>query len=305
VRSAIAPMRADMSMYAQNVTDLNDQVVTIGRYLHEHLPGAYAMFHDAGAIAYYGDTRVYDMLGLVTNHQARVANNGPGSRFEFLESLPVDERPTHFAYYPSWMGQSEFFGDVVLHARITPGFERRRMIGDYDMQLIAAKWDRVHTAEQPLTVEAGWKVVDRIDVADLASEDAHHWSGAQGRRRFMEPSARWSIVHEDGERVDGGRTIRGGTERFTTTVDPTKPVRVILRSGGDSAYSYNEHITEPVAIALLDQNGKELGRATLPAPTGTFVEVAFELPSAPHVLELHTKAAAPYRVFHWFILQPA
>ena len=305
VRSAVAPMRAAMSMYAQNAADLDRQVVTIGRYLHEHLPGAYVMFHDAGAIAYYGDTRVYDMLGLVTNHQARVANNGPGSRFEFLESLPVAERPTHFAYYPSWMGQSEFFGDVVLHTRVTAGFERRRMIGDYDMQLIAAKWDRVHTAEQPLTVEAGWNVVDRIDVADIASEDAHHWSGALGRRRFAEPSARWSIVHQDAERVDGGRTIRGGTESFTTTVDPTKPVRVVMRSGGDTAYPYNEHITEPVAITLLDQDGKELGRATLPAPTGTFVEVTFELPTAPHVLELHTKAAAPYRVFHWFILQPA
>jgi hypothetical protein len=298
-------MREDMSMYAQNVADLNEQVVTIGRYLHEHLPGAYVMFHDAGAIAYYGDTRVYDMLGLVTNHQARIANNGPGSRFEFLESLPVDERPTHFAYYPLWMGQSEFFGEVVLHTRVAPPFDRRRMIGGYDMQLIAATWDRVHTAEQPLTVDAGWKVVDRIDVADIASEDAHHWSGALGRRRFAEPSARWSIVHQDGGRVDGGRTIRGGTESFAATVDPTRPVRVVMRSGGDTAYPYNEHITEPVAITLLDQNGKELGRATLPAPAGTFVEVTFELASAPHVLELHTKAAAPYRVFHWFILQPA
>jgi hypothetical protein len=302
--AAVAPMRADMGLYAQNVADLDRQVVTIGRYLHERLPHAYVMFHDAGAIAYYGDTRVYDMLGLVTNHQAEVANNGPGSRFEFLESLPADQRPTHFAYYPSWMGQDAFFGDVVLHTFAAPAFDRRRMIGDYDMQLIAARWDRVHTAEQPLTGEAGWKVVDRIDVADLASEDAHHWSGALGRRRFAEPSAHWSVVHEDAGRIDGGRTIRGGSERFTTTVDPTRPVRVVLRSGGDTAYAFNEHITAPVAITLLDQNGKELGRATLPAPTGSFVEVTFELPSAPHVLELHTRTAAPYRVFHWFILQP-
>ena len=42
-----------------------------------------------------------------------------------------------------------------------------------------------------------------------------------------------------------------------------------------------------------------------PAPPHRFVEVTFELSRAPHVLELHTRAAAPYRVFHWFILQPA
>jgi len=40
------------------------------------------------------------MLGLVTNHQAGIANHGPGARFEFLESLPPEQRPTHFAYYP-------------------------------------------------------------------------------------------------------------------------------------------------------------------------------------------------------------
>jgi hypothetical protein len=304
-RFAVAPMRADMILYAQDVADLNRQVVTIGRYLHEHLPGAYVMFHDAGAIAYYGDTRVYDMLGLVTNHQARVGTNGPGSRFELLESLPVSARPTHFAYYPGWMGQRAFFGKVVLHTLLAPPFAHRRLVGDYDMQLIEATWDRVHSAEQPLTIDAGWKVVDRIDVADLASEDAHHWSGALGRRRFAEPSAHWSVVHDDAGRVDGGRTIRGGTETFTTTVDPARPVRVVLRSGGDAAYPFNERITAPVAITLLDQNGTELGRATLPAPTGSFVEVTFELPRAPHVLELHTRAAGPYRVFHWFILQPA
>ena len=72
--------------------------------MNRKLPDASVMFHDAGAIAYYGDGEVYDMLGLVTNFQAGVANNGPGSRFEFLESLPPERRPTHFAYYPGWMG---------------------------------------------------------------------------------------------------------------------------------------------------------------------------------------------------------
>jgi len=71
--------------------------------------------HDAGAIAYYGDGRVYDMLGLITNHQAGIANNGPGARFEFLESLPPEQRFSHFAYYPGWLGTTELFGEVLLH----------------------------------------------------------------------------------------------------------------------------------------------------------------------------------------------
>ena len=308
-RAAVRPMQADIDLYAQTVVDLNRQVVTIGRYLHRELPDAYVMFHDAGAVSYYGDTRVYDMLGLVTNHQAEVANNGPGSRFEFLESLPPAARPTHFAYYPGWMGQSHFFGEVLLRTPLGPAFHKRRLIGSYDMQLIAAKWDEVHTAEQPLDIEPGWAVVDRVDVADIASESQHHWSGQLGRRRFGDPTARWSLFEEDhrGEQMllDGGRTIRGGSETFIVTVDPAKPVRVVMRTGGKPAYRWHETITRPVDIALVAADHSELGRATLPAPAGPFTEVTFELPPPQaRDLVLQTAASSPYRVFHWFVLQP-
>jgi hypothetical protein len=307
-RGAYRPMRDDMDLYAQNVADLNRQVVTLGRYIREHLPTAYVMFHDAGAIAYYGDTRVYDMLGLVTNDQAHVANNGPGSRFEFLESLPARSRPTHFAYYPGWMGQAEFFGDVLLRTPLGRAFHRRRLVGDYDMQLIAANWHHVNTAEQPLSIESGWRVVDRIDVADIRSEEAHQWSGSLGRRRFGDPTARWSLFHKDGQEpyvlLDGGRTIRGGSEWFTTTIDPRKPVRVVIRSGGKPSYPFHESIVKPNEIRLYRTDGTEVSKALLPAPAGMFVEVAFELRPDAAKLELRTKADGPYRVFHWFVLQP-
>src|SRR5690606_10039364 len=79
---AAAPrIKADAKMFAQGAMDTNTQVVAIGKYLHMKLPDARVMFHDAGAIAYYGDGEVYDMLGLVTNYQAGIANNGPGARF--------------------------------------------------------------------------------------------------------------------------------------------------------------------------------------------------------------------------------
>jgi len=306
-RDAYAPMRADMDLYAQNVTDLNAQVVRLGRYIHDKLPNAHIMFHDAGAIAYYGDRPVYDMLGLITNRQANVANNGPGSRFEFLESLPPERRPTHFAYYPGWMGQSEFFGEVVLRTPLGGGFHKRRLIGDYDMQLIVANWDRVHTAERPEAVAVGWNLVDRVDVADVASEGAHGWRGAMGRRGFAEPTAKWSVFHRDDSpalRLDGGRTIRGTSERFTVKVDPTKPVRLILRSGGKPSYPWNDAIKNPVTLSIQGADGVELARGTVPPPLGRFTEVTFDLRSPRAELEIVTRASGTYRAFHWFVLQP-
>jgi hypothetical protein len=57
----------------------------------------------------------------------------------------------------------------------------------------------------------------------------------------------------------------------------------------------------------LFESDTELAHLTIAPPTGTFAELAFELP--PHALHdsharLHTEASGPYRAFHWFVLQP-
>jgi len=313
LRAALPGIRADIALFAQNATDLDRQVVTLGEYVHRKLPDASIMFHDAGAVAYYGDTRVYDMLGLVTNYQAGVANHGPGSRFEFLESLPPERRPTHFTYYPAWMGQGEFFGDVLVQTPLARPFHARRLVGDADMQLIAARWDHAHTAERPLDAPAGWHVVDRLDLADLASERAHAWHGALGRRKLGDPTARWTLFHKEthpthGLLLDGGRTIRANpraaAERFTIGVDPGRPVRLVLRTGGKRGYPWHEDIGTPVPIELRDDAGTVLARGELPVPTGALVEVTFELRVATKTPTLHVHAARPYRAFHWFVLQP-
>jgi len=308
-RSARPGLVADTRLFAQGAMDTNTQVVAIGKYLHRKLPDASVMFHDAGAIAYYGDGRVYDMLGLVTNHQAGIANNGPGARFEFLESLPIERRPTHFAYYPGWMGTPEFFGQALMHTYLRPGIEGRRLVGEGDMQVLVANWDHAHTGERPLDDHTGWTIVDRVDIADITSERAHGWVGRMGRRRFGDPTARWSIVEREttnGLVIDGGRTIRAGGERFAVHVDPAKPTRVVLRTGGQKSYGWHEAIEKPVTITLF-VGKKQLGQLVIAPPAGQFSELTFDLPV--HALpaadaELHTEANGIYRVFHWFVLQP-
>jgi hypothetical protein len=310
-RAALPGLAADMRLFAQGAMDTNTQVVRIGQYLHDKLPDASVMFHDAGAIAYYGDGKVYDMLGLVTNHQTQIANNGPGARFEFLESLPPERRPTHFAYYPGWMGTPDFFGQALVHTMLLPGFESRRLVGEGDMQVIEASWDHAGTGERPQNDHTGWKIVDRVDVADVDSERSHAWAGRMGRRKFADPTARWSLVEKEtlgeGLVIDGGRTIRDGGERFTIALDPAKPARVVVRTGGQAAYPpYHEAITKPITLRLFGE-GKLLGELVVAPPGGAFSELTFSLPQ--HSLhatevELHTEATGMYRVFHWFVLQP-
>ncbi|MGE0550181.1 MAG: hypothetical protein AB7O24_08735 [Kofleriaceae bacterium] len=305
--ASLAGLRTNALLFAQGAMDTNTQVVAIGRYIETKLPDASILFHDAGAIAYYGDGRVYDMLGLITNHQADVTNNGPGSRFEFLESLSESERPTHFAYYPAWLGTSELFGDVLVQTPLRRAITSPRFAGAGDMQLIVANWDHIGTGERPLTDHGGWAVVDRVDVASLISERAHDYVAALGKRKWRTPGAHWSFVHrevgEQGLVLDGGRTIRGGTEQFTLSIDPAKPVQLILRTGGLNAIPFEDTVVQGVQLRLTDETGNTLGEAKLPAPRGKLVEVSIDLPAGSS-RTIRTEAQGAYRAFHWFALQP-
>jgi len=304
---ALPPLAADARLFAQGAMDTNTQVVAIGEYVHERLPGASLMLHDAGAIAYYGDGRVYDMLGLVTNHQAAVANNGPGARFELLESMRREQRPTHFAYYPGWMGNDEFFGEVLMHTSLRPGFEPRRFVGAADMQVIAARFDHLGTGELPFDEHPGWRVVDRIDIADIASERAHNWRGDVGRRTLEDRTAKWSFVGRDtgphGLVLDGGRAVRGGRETFDAALDPAKPVRLVLRTGGLPSYPFEGGRAGTVQLRVRDASDRELASVAVPAPAGAFVEIPIALPAGVRP-PLRTAATGSYHAFHWFVLQP-
>jgi hypothetical protein len=303
--SGASNIKTNAKVFAQGAMDTNTQVVAIGRYIANKLPDASVMFHDAGAIAYYGDGRVYDMVGLITNRQAPVELNGPGSRFEFLEGLPPEQRPTHFAYYPGWLiGTGELYGESLLRTPVRPQIAPIRFVGDGDMQILVANYDHLGTGERPLTAHPGWRVVDRVDIAHVASERAHGWRGDLGRRKLGDRTARWSFVGRHvgayGLVLDGGRTIRGATERFSLRLDPTRSTRLVLRTGGIHTVPFDE--TQPAAVKVaVFAAGRSAGTLEVPRPSGPFVEVYVDLPAG--VSEIRTEGSGPYRAFHWFALQ--
>ena len=201
------------------------------------LPDASMMFHDAGAIAYYGDGRVYDMLGLVTNHQAGVANNGPGARFEFLESLPPERAADALRVLPGLDGHAEFFGEVLMQTPLARQFHeaparRRRRHADHRR----ANCDHVATGEHPLdrARRAGASSIASTSPTSRASARTAGSARSAGASSAI-PTARWSLF-DRAARADARPRRRShdpcGRRALHVDVDPAKPTRLVMRTGG-------------------------------------------------------------------------
>jgi hypothetical protein len=227
----------------------------IGRYVGAHLPSAVVMAARADAA---------DIMRASRGTVVVAPSDEAGELFEDLEAMPDDARPTHLAL----AAPCEFAGQLVIRER--------------DLALHVADFDHARSAERPLAPHVGWAIVDRVDVADRASERAHGWIGS-----VEGPSIVAREIGASGLAIDGGRPVRG--ERFAVAIDPAKPVRVIAR------------VAAPVRTPL---DLGALGSMIVPI-SARFVEVELALPSrGTATLEVNVRAASTYRIFHWFVLQP-
>ena len=308
-------------IYAQGVRDMNAQTVRIGKWIDGNLPkDARIALHDVGAVGYFAHRKLLDVIGLVTNHQAEICHQGPGARFEWLEDLPPDQRPTHFVYYGGWLlaGSRDLYGKVLLEARLQPPMAPQ-MVGGSVMQVIEADLSLLGTGEAPLEVPDGWKIVDTVDVADVGSERTHHYTADLGARFFGASTDQWSCYYSatqpigDGQfrrLADGGRVIRGaGGEAFVVHADPAKPLRLLVRIGAPLGYKAAPmgRAAESLIVERSDTHA-ELGRITLPAPSDAFAEAFVEIAAdatRPAALPLAVRpVSGQLRTFHYWILQP-
>jgi hypothetical protein len=273
---AVLPLRASLLQYAQDASDLDRRVAP---FTPRFADATSIATHDPGAVGYYSGSRAIALDG-------SDPLEGPGARYERLERLAPG--PSHFLSSPTALGFDVLFGEVRAVGRAGPRLAPRAWTRG-EVHWIEADWDRATAGERPLAPHPGWRVVDRIDLADLADEAAHHWRAATSGKQA-------TLLHREtaGPIVDGGRTITSD-EQFVIESDPARPVRLILRTGGQRQYP-----DQPaVAGATLQLAGRSV---TIPPPRGPLVELEIELPAGQREITVVTDR--PYRAFHWFVLQP-
>ncbi len=256
---------------------ISSQHVELGEWAKASLPAnARIGVNDTGAIAYFSDHPVFDIVGLTTVGEARYWSAGAGSRFEHYERLPRTALPTHFIVYPQWFGLPQLLGTCLTERTVYA-----TILGGETMVACEADYETLGTGERP----AGpgfWRAtpLDSLDVADLESERAHDYA-------LLPAVQADDVVLSDGVVTDGARRHR---QRDSFRLQIAPGARLVARLGADSPVT--------VRIAL---GGRVLGNWLVQSPT--FEEQSLELPNdvpnGPALLEL-TAAENSFNVAHYW-----
>lgn len=204
--------------YHDNIGVVLDQQLAMARWVDENLPeDARVGVHDVGMMAYIGNRRTYDVVGLTTPDAAEAWWQGPGAVYETMAHHKY--RPDYFAIYPDVRGlpmllEAGVFGEEL--ARFEIELPKHTVASATGTQIVTrAGWsltDAETVVHQPsiLPYLEGFDLVDTINIANLESEfDANYdyWTPSNsGFATEVHSLSYWGCEVEC-DAIDGGRLI--------------------------------------------------------------------------------------------------
>jgi hypothetical protein len=264
----------DLALSSDAITS---QQVSFGRWAREALPeSALIGVNDTGAIAYFSERRVFDVVGLTTRGEAKYWVAGAGSRFEHYERLERNALPTHYIVYPEWFGVP-WLMSPCLTERFVPG---RTILGGERMLACAADYSALGSGALPMFKPRPARPLDVVDVADLESEAAHDYVVLPAKQHHNVTVAGFGAV--DGARLN--RTIEG----FEIKLSPNGVL--IARLGVERPLRVRIEIAERFATDIeLTQTWEE---PEIPIPS--------QLSAGRYRVTLTALDAAPFTAFHYW-----
>ena len=279
-------------------------------------PPRLVLVGDAGAIPYISGIRAIDGLGLGGYRGmpfARASVHGIPAVVELIERLDPSERPDFMALYPSWwQGLADVFGRKIDAVKIADN-----VICAADEKVIyRADWAAL---ELPGEARAG--VVDRLDIADLIDERAHHYEAPVPRGGYVIGGVLYENDNNAGAptdrlRFDAGRIIpegRGETFRILPSV-PRGPVELAMRTdeGGEVhlriEVARGEAIvsTSQITVPARSSSSNSSKNSKIAGSPGQWFEVKASLPDVAGGDRIHIFAAQGFwRSFHiWLLRRP-
>jgi hypothetical protein len=216
-------------IYAHNGGDISGHYLPMARWMRRNIPaGETVAVHDAGLLPYLGGHKCYDMIGLVTNDfRPPGGTRSDGFIWETLERL----KPGYMVIYPNFFGMLSRLR--VLRRLHSVRIPRVTIAGGREKVAFKIEWNRVGSADEPLAVpaaQAGWKVVDMLDPADVVNERRHDYRVDHGRFRH---ASRFALRRfgSGGRMIIDGARVYSDYESFTVrNLKAGRPLLVGVRS---------------------------------------------------------------------------
>ena len=152
--------------------------------------------------------------------------------------------------------------------------------------------------------------MDEVDVADLASEEAHRYSASAQQSIFQKQVVKRRPVafETDASFIDGGRVITR-SEQFVLNVEPNQEVILRGRFISDLPSPVREFGLQQGGFNLdVKVNGEYAGIFRSIRPSGGWVEREFRIPgslTANGRLEIEVSVKTPweYESYHYWLLR--
>jgi hypothetical protein len=288
-----------VNVFGQNTSDIYFQQMSAAAWLRANTPpDAVVAINDAGALTYGSRRRTLDLVGLTSRDIGPSFRQGAASLYEYIERLPAEQRPSYYAVFPTWIGYSDQ-ATGVLRPLTNFALARDTISGGSDLVVYQADPSVMNSGEAPgeLPPEAaGWEVVDSVDVADLASEEAHRYTSPAREVGIPPVQVVTRRTYAAGKPVvDGGRVISDRERMTVRPRDPAKPWLLLARANSAGAPT----------IAVTSGGA----RNTVPIPPDggrwrdTVVARGTGAPGGRIEIEIAAENGA-YASFHYWLLQP-
>jgi hypothetical protein len=264
---------------AESANAISNQHVELGEWAKRTLaPNARIGVNDTGAIAYFSDHPIFDIVGLTTAGEARYWSAGPGSRFEHYEHLARAALPSHFIVYPAWFGIPQLLGTCLTERTMNA-----TILGGTTMIACEADYAVLGSGEQAAAPEF-WnqRALDTVDVADLESETEHDYV-------VLPATQADDVVLSNGVVVDGARKNRRH-DSFRLQVAPG--ASLIARLGADM----------PVRVSL-QVAGRNVANWTVSSRSFEEhrVDLATDTPNGPARVELVAEDDGAFSAAHYWL----
>jgi len=267
---------AALTAFRRAVQTTARQQLALADWIREHLPPeARVGVHDTGSLRYLGERPTYDLVGLTTAETTRAWRHGAGSLFEQMERS--SDRPDYFAIYPDvfsipYLAATDLFAQELFRVEV-PDYAVASAgpvqgVWRADWRL-AGSGDRFYQSDI-LARTRGLRLVDRLDVADLADEAAHRLRWWHTVRRPGFPTEVYQMRYRTDpgvEVLDGGRLVTGGMA-FQVQTQSREPLWIVARL----------HAREAGAVRVV-VNGQEVGWWAYPPLPGEWLESLFVVPA--------------------------